>query len=379
MSDASTTEAQQGSQAHEGAETWSNAQYSLLVTQKDGFFCTIRLAAVLDLPPDEAFALLARPDSHKVFRSITDNTYRKVIRCRCSDSGREVMQVETEARARWKLGVLRGSFDTRLMVDLHAPNGTIDFKLTRQKGMMKAFEGHWKVRSWDGSRSLDSIVRAAADDEREERRTSVLGSPFHVGPHVNLSRFSDWVPSLWRQHGGSSRQRRRCLLTLEQSLMPSLIPPGPLGGIVRGITAAQVRGMLSDLQAEVRRINGGASMPPSLGVQLSTEFGFPGCNSSNSSKSTRVKGSSSNRLGPRGDSSNPGTGNSSGRPSGRGCAPKVATQAGSDGQAGVDVSVTPTWLRGLDNTPLMQPLSFLAARNQHARQRRRKWLSDVGF
>lgn len=41
------------------------------VTAKDGFFCTIRLAAVLPLTPSETFELLARPDSHNIFRSIT--------------------------------------------------------------------------------------------------------------------------------------------------------------------------------------------------------------------------------------------------------------------------------------------------------------------
>jgi hypothetical protein len=41
------------------------------VTSKEGFFCTIRLAAVLPLTPAETFELLARPDSHNIFRSIT--------------------------------------------------------------------------------------------------------------------------------------------------------------------------------------------------------------------------------------------------------------------------------------------------------------------
>ena len=37
---------------------------------KEGFFCTIRLAAKVDLPPQKVFAILARPDSRNVFRSI---------------------------------------------------------------------------------------------------------------------------------------------------------------------------------------------------------------------------------------------------------------------------------------------------------------------
>jgi hypothetical protein len=37
---------------------------------KEGFFCTIQLAAKVDLPPEKVFAILARPDSRNVFRSI---------------------------------------------------------------------------------------------------------------------------------------------------------------------------------------------------------------------------------------------------------------------------------------------------------------------
>ena len=51
----------------------------------------------------------AGADSHNVFRSITGNTYRKVLLWRERAPGREVLQVETEAKARWKLGVFKGA------------------------------------------------------------------------------------------------------------------------------------------------------------------------------------------------------------------------------------------------------------------------------
>lgn len=47
------------------------------VTSKEGFFCTIRLAAVLPLTPAETFELLARPDSHNIFRSITVRLHKQ--------------------------------------------------------------------------------------------------------------------------------------------------------------------------------------------------------------------------------------------------------------------------------------------------------------
>ena len=39
------------------------------------------------------------------------------------------------------------------------PLPQIDFQLSRQGGMMKAFEGHWTVQPWEDSLDLDDIVR----------------------------------------------------------------------------------------------------------------------------------------------------------------------------------------------------------------------------
>lgn len=52
---------EQASEVYDVMADQSKLDGAVQVTQKDGFFCTIRLAAILELPPDEAFALLARP------------------------------------------------------------------------------------------------------------------------------------------------------------------------------------------------------------------------------------------------------------------------------------------------------------------------------
>lgn len=41
-----------------------------MMQAKDGFFCTIKLIAKVNLPPNQVYAILARPDSRHVFRSI---------------------------------------------------------------------------------------------------------------------------------------------------------------------------------------------------------------------------------------------------------------------------------------------------------------------
>ena len=54
------------------------------------------------------------------------------------------------------------------------------------------------------------------------------------------------------------------------------VPPGPLGGLVKGISSAQVRAMLGDLRAEAARINAGSPTPSPNDVGLADEFGFEG-------------------------------------------------------------------------------------------------------
>mmetsp|Transcript_7518 Transcript_7518/g.22229 ORF Transcript_7518/g.22229 Transcript_7518/m.22229 type:complete len:337 (-) Transcript_7518:65-1075(-) len=263
----------------EGSERWSDTRYSLQVVQKPGFFCTIRLAAVLDLSPQETFNLLARPDSHNIFQNITENSYRKILQWRDRAPGREALQVETEAKARWKLGIFNGTFTTRLIVDLDAPKRTIDFQLANQGGLMQAFEGHWTVQPCDESVDLDAIVNSPTD-------TQTLGAlqaepQRQARPYFQQPSLPEWFTAPWQQPGTAGRPRRS-LLTLEQSLMPSIRPPGPLAGLVKGISAAQVRSMLGDLRAEADRINAGAPTPPTgvaglAGTGLGVEFGFEGC------------------------------------------------------------------------------------------------------
>ena len=57
------------------------------------------------------------------------------------------------------------------------------------------------------------------------------------------------------------------LATLEQSITPALVPPGPLRALVGRITQSVVCGMLRDLQAAARRIaSGEMQWPPDDGA-----------------------------------------------------------------------------------------------------------------
>jgi len=62
--------------------------------------------------------------------------------------------------------------------------------------------------------------------------------------------FPGWLP----QPEGQGQQQAT-LLTLEQSLQPSIVPPKPLDGAVKGISARQVHYLLEDLRKEVRALH----------------------------------------------------------------------------------------------------------------------------
>jgi hypothetical protein len=61
-------------------------------------------------------------------------------------------------------------------------------------------------------------------------------------PHTDRLRAAGWLP---RPEGQAT------LLTLEQSLQPSVVPPKPLDRAVKGISARQVHYLLEDLRREV--------------------------------------------------------------------------------------------------------------------------------
>ena len=55
----------------------------------------------------------------------------------------------------------------------------------------------------------------------------------------------------WLPQPDGHQQQQATLLTLEQSLQPSIVPPKPLDGAVKGISARQVHYLLEDLRKEV--------------------------------------------------------------------------------------------------------------------------------
>ena len=78
--------------------------------------------------------------------------------------------------------------------------------------MMKKFSGSWKI---------DALTASCSNDNNNESRET---------------------EEIWS------------LITFNQVVEPSIVPPWPLNGYVRGVTAKLVKEILGDLQGECLRI-----------------------------------------------------------------------------------------------------------------------------
>ncbi|CAI5972198.1 unnamed protein product [Closterium sp. NIES-64] len=104
-----------------------------------GSFCRMDAQFLLALPPDLVYSTLCDPSNKRVFKNITDVSYRNVL---YDDGG--VQEVELQQGARWRFLFLSGTFDVRLRVKQDRPNLKMSFKLIRP-GFMKQFEGYWQL------------------------------------------------------------------------------------------------------------------------------------------------------------------------------------------------------------------------------------------
>ncbi|CAI5975987.1 unnamed protein product [Closterium sp. NIES-65] len=86
-------------------------------TCEPGSFCRMDAQFLLALPPDLVYSTLCDPSNKRVFKNITDVSYRNVL---YDDGG--VQEVELQQGARWRFLFLSGTFDVRLRVKQDRPN-----------------------------------------------------------------------------------------------------------------------------------------------------------------------------------------------------------------------------------------------------------------
>lgn len=221
-------------------ESWSEADQRIRVTQPAGFLFNLELNAKVDAPPDDVYAILTDPGSHKIFRGIKSVLYRKVL----ADDGAGRRQLEVGHRATTKFLFISVSFDTRLFVDEDDNQRTITFRLAK-KGFMKDFSGTWNVRPFN-QHTLDTVFNSPAADD---------ASP--SGPSSSSRQWFNPIAAIAStQHGHSRRcpsEASSSLVTLDQAILPRATPPAAMTKIVRGLCGHQLRVLMEDLRTEVQR------------------------------------------------------------------------------------------------------------------------------
>lgn len=222
------------------------------------------------------FEILTNPDNVGIFRSVKKVLNRKVV----FDSD-GLLQAEVEHLAIWKLGFLKGTFKIKLLVEQNEPERTIRFRLAGAKGFMKDFTGGWKIHPHPYSPTtaltattipLPPASITPTDTPSSSSNTTMHWHEQHKdhhrhGPlHTIHSAFKNLEGHLFHNnnhhhhHGGrdivavvQTMKPETSLVELEQSMAPAIVPPAPLAGIVRKISAAQIRHIMEDLMNEADR------------------------------------------------------------------------------------------------------------------------------
>lgn len=114
------------------------------ILQEHGFLCHIKAHTRLELPPRQAFEIIADPDNARIFRSIEECTYRKVLY-----EKQQKQRVAVEHQSGWKFLWHKGQFATKLLVEQDNKAMVMAFRLA-ESGFMKNFEGFWRMEPVPG-------------------------------------------------------------------------------------------------------------------------------------------------------------------------------------------------------------------------------------
>ncbi|XP_010251230.1 PREDICTED: uncharacterized protein LOC104593182 [Nelumbo nucifera] len=205
-------------QAWKENPTWVDQPPHLKVSVPKGSLCNLDVKFNVGLPPDAIYNIVIDPDNKRVFKNIKEVISRRVL----VDEGlRQV--VEVEQAALWKFLWWSGTISVHVIVDQNRKDHSVKFKQGKT-GFMKRFEGCW-------------TLQPLLVDEK---------SCFPFKPKT-LAEYNSCT-------GGKGRVGS--IVSLEQLVQPSLVPPPPISWYLRGITARTTEMLITDLQEEAARIRG---------------------------------------------------------------------------------------------------------------------------
>lgn len=200
-------------------EAWAPLEFVheppvLTVTQPKGSFCQIDARFSVPMPPDDVYNIVTDPNNRRVFKNIKEVAYRKVLQ---DDGNKQI--VEVDQIGRWRFLMMEGTFSCRVLVEQDRKEHSMIFDLVKQ-GMMKKFSGSWKIDEFDVSEETSTGAPSATKESKLSEKHMQMGS---------------WI-------------------TFNQVVEPTFVPPWPLSGYVRRVTAKIVREILGDLQRECVRL-----------------------------------------------------------------------------------------------------------------------------
>jgi len=261
-------------------DSYDSGSQSVKVVSPKGMFCVIQVKAKVDATPDECIDILTSPTSDKIFRN-SSKTVRPAVRR--YEGSKEIINQEQEGK--WRLLMFSGKFTVHMETIIDHKDKTINFRLVTP-GFMRVFEGEWHmlpfsqanlakavamendyVASKTRDQSLHVEFSPAAATHAGEGVRAGGGQPgephplFAIRDRLRLPKVEPKMPALPSALANINvldRLRRReeptaTLVTLRQTVQPSLVPPPPLDKWVRRITAKVVQEILIDLQTECSR------------------------------------------------------------------------------------------------------------------------------
>ncbi|MCL7040355.1 hypothetical protein MKW94_019384 [Papaver nudicaule] len=215
--------------------TWVDESPDIKVSVPKGSLCNLNVKVKVGLPPDAIYDIVTDPDNRRVSKNIKEVISRRVL---VDEGSRQVDEVEQAAM--WKFLWWSGTIVVHVMVDQNRDG--------HSTGFMEKFEGCWKVEPLFVDEKMCFPVK----------------------------------PKTWVDYdlctGGKGRLGS--IVSLQQLVQPTIVPPPSISWYLRGITAKTTEMLILDLLVESAGIRGNISTTnlDQKQVELTPKLGVVGDN-----------------------------------------------------------------------------------------------------
>lgn len=163
--------------------------------------------------------------------------------------GRRKLLVGNRAHTRFLF--VSVTFDTLLHVWEDDDARCIRFQNARE-GFMKKFGGMWTVKPFN-QKNVDWVQRHGEASGIARESETIGHSSGWSGAARALASLQQHLQLPGGSSGTSGTSGTSSLVTLEQAILPRVVPPGPIRGVLRTLCARTLQGLMNDLRAEAQR------------------------------------------------------------------------------------------------------------------------------